>query len=195
MIIFKWHIIKYTYMYARERGLIVRQGRWKGDEGGRNLLSRQPVHLRSLPSPSLLRKEPCGQEVWRAEQANGLGRHSGWLSPFFSGPSLVGGTPQGLDNHCSSLVMNSSQMPRYCHIKSIFTCTFSFSHSDCAAVALWGHPGQLPYIHTTKYCPWGWSKWSWDTSWSARELGPDPGLLTVQDSGMAFSLCCPVRMA
>ena len=40
------------------------------------------------------------------------------------GPTLAGGAFQCLDNNCSSLVINSSQVPRYCHIKSIIISTF-----------------------------------------------------------------------
>ena len=49
-----------------------------------------------------------------------------WAVPLLIplGPTLAGGAFQCLDNNCSSLVINSSQVPRYCHIKSIIISTF-----------------------------------------------------------------------
>ena len=49
-----------------------------------------------------------------------------WAAPLLIplGPTLAAGVLQPLDNNCSSLVINSSQVPRYCPIKSIFISTF-----------------------------------------------------------------------
>ena len=77
------------------------------------------------------------------------------------------------------------------HLANAISC----SHSQTAAADFGGHPGPCPRIHTTKYCLSGWRMWFRDPCQSALDLGPDPGLATVQDSGTAFSLHCPVGMA
>lgn len=77
-----------------------------------------------VPSPyHLCRRSHVGRKC------GGQSRLTGgtlWAAPLLIplGPALAGGALQPLDNNCSSLVINGSRVPRYCHIKSVFISTF-----------------------------------------------------------------------
>ena len=112
-----------------------------------------------------------------------------WQLGLFS-PWTTTVPPWSLTVHkCRGIV--TSKAYSLAHLANAISC----SHSQTAAADFGGHPGPCPCIHTTKYCLSGWRMWSRDTCQSALDLGPDPGLATVQDSGTAFSLHYPVGMA
>lgn len=111
----------------------------RGGKGKDAFWFLQPTQVRSLPSLSL-QKEPCGQEVWGQSRPTGQG-DTLWDRPLQIPPRSHPGRWGflALGQQLLLLGHNSSQMPRYCHIKSIFISnlakTISCSHSQ--AVLQW----------------------------------------------------------
>lgn len=124
-------------MPGREQ-ILVRQRLWKEQGRERNLFVLSPCRCVLSFHLSCRRNRRYGHQSrpvrWRRRTWGRGPPDSTWV-PF----TLAGGALQHLENNSSSLVTNSSQMSRYCHIKSIFMniCGpnhFQFSLIDCAEV-------------------------------------------------------------